>query len=111
MAEWRPGELDQLIDIKREALTTDDMGGSTIVLTNIAADLWAKVSPMSGNEAERFDKLNATMTNRFVVRFRDDVREDDRIVWDGEEYNIRSIEKAGSRKLYTVMYAERGVAQ
>jgi SPP1 family predicted phage head-tail adaptor len=108
---WRPGELDQLITIKREQLASDGMGGETVTLVNLAADIWAKVRPMSGNESERFDKLNATMTNTFVVRYRDDVREDDRIVWGGDEYNIRAIEKAGSRELYTVMMAERGVAQ
>lgn len=108
---YRSGELDQLITIKREQLSDDGMGGQELTLTDLAVDVWAKVRPMSGSESQRFDQLNATMTNTFVVRYRDDVREDDRIVWGGEEYNIRAIQKAGSRELYTVMMAERGVSQ
>jgi SPP1 family predicted phage head-tail adaptor len=108
---WRAGELDQLITIKREVLTPDGMGGQDVSLIDLAADIWAKVKPLSGNESQRFDKLNAEMSNTFVVRYRDDVREDDRILWHGDQYNIRSIAKAGSRELYTVMVAERGVAQ
>lgn len=108
---WRPGELDQLITIKREVLTSDGLGGQNVALVDLVVGLWAKVKPMSGSEAEKFDKLNASMLNTFVVRYRDDVREDDRIIWGGEQYNIRSIAKAGSRELYTVITAERGVAQ
>lgn len=108
---WRPGELDQLIDIKRMVKTSDGYGGDTVALSYVVTGLWTKVRPMSGKEAERFDKLNAEFTNLFVVRFRDDIQEDDRIVWDGDEYNIRTIQKAGSRSLYLEIYADRGVAQ
>jgi len=111
MINYRPGELDQRITISREIRTNDDMGGEVITLTIIANCISAKVRQMSANESERFSKLNATATNLFVVRYRDDIREDDRITWGGEEYNIRSIVKAGSRRLYTEYYAERGVAQ
>ena len=111
MINYRPGELDQRITISREIRTNDDMGGEVITLTVIASCISAKVRQMSANESERFEKLNATATNLFVVRYRDDIREDDRIMWGGEEYNIRSIVKEGSRRLYTEYYAERGVAQ
>jgi len=111
MINYRPGELDQRIDIKREVLADDVMGGQTERLENIATCLSAKSRNLSGKESERYDKLNATSLNLFVVRYRDDLREDDRILWMGEEYNIRHIPNNGGRKLYTEIIAESGVAQ
>lgn len=107
---YRPGDLDQLITFKRWSVTDDGYGGSDKTLTDVAVDIWARIMPMSGRESKRFEKLNPEQTNSFVVRYRDDILEDDSILWDGDLYNIRSIQKAGSRELYLVMYAERGVA-
>ena len=108
---YRPGELDQRIDIKRMVLTDDGMGGQDERLENIATCISAHSRNLSGKESERYDKLNATSLNMFVVRYRNDLREDDRITWGGEEWNIRHIPSNGSRKLYTEILAERGVAQ
>ena len=111
MSNYRIGELDQKINIQREVRIPDDMGGHTLNLENIAVCQWAHVRPMSGSEAERFDKLNPVATELFVIRWRGDLQEDDRVIWEGVEYNIRYIKNAGGRKLYLEFFAERGVAQ
>jgi SPP1 family predicted phage head-tail adaptor len=106
----RPGELDQRISILRETLSDDGFGGQNVALAVLSKTTWAHVRPMSGRESERFDKLNAEMTNLFVIRYRSDVQENDRIEWLSEQYNIRAVMKSGPRKLYLEIYAERGVA-
>lgn len=108
---YRSGELDQFITVIRDTEVDDGQGGQDLTPSNVVADLYAHVRPMSGNETKKFDKLNAAMTNLFVVRYRDDILETDRISWGSEEYNIRAIQKAGGRKLYLEIFAERGVAQ
>ena len=110
MINYRPGELDQRIDIKREILTDDGLGGQDMRLENIATCISAHSRNLSGKESERYDKLNATSLNMFVVRYRNDLREDDRIEWGGNSYNIRHIPSNGGRKLYTEIIAETGVA-
>lgn len=110
MINYRPGELDQRINIKREILTDDGLGGQDIRLENIATCISAHSRNLSGKESERYDKLNATSLNMFVVRYRNDLREDDRIEWEGSSYNIRHIPSNGGRKLYTEIIAETGVA-
>ena len=107
---YRPGELDQRIDIKREILVDDGVGGQDIRLENIATCISAHSRNLSGKEVERYDKLNATSLNIFVIRYRSDLREDDQITWGGDIYNIRHIPNNGARKLYTEILAERGVA-
>lgn len=108
---YRSGELDQLIDIIRNDETEDGVGGVDITPVILVDDLYAHVRPISGSEVNRFDKLNAIMTNLFVVRYRDDILETDLILWEGDQYNIRSIPKKGIRAQYLEIYAERGVAQ
>ena len=104
------GELDQKIDFNREVAQGDGMGGQSIQLKLIAPGVWAGLRPLSGKESEQFDKINATSMAYFKTRYRTDIKEDDRITFDGEQYNIRYIPKTSKRKLYTEYYAERGVA-
>jgi len=105
-----PGELDQLIDLKREVLVSDGVGGDSLNIVNIQLGVWAKVRAMSGKEQERHDQLNSYAMVTFIVRYRNDLRHDDRIIWNGQGYNIRYIEPASSRDLYRVIQAEMGVA-
>jgi len=107
---YRSGELDQLIDIKRKTRSDDGFGGDSSHPVVVIDDLYAHVRPINGREAKQYDKLNAQFTNLFVIRWRDDIYEDDTIVWESVEYNIKSIPGAGSRKLYLEIYAERGLA-
>jgi len=108
---FRVGELDEKIDFQEMVKVDDGMGGSDITLLTIASGVWCKVRPLSGRESERFDKLNAEELTLFVTRYRADIEEDDRINWNGEEYNIRHIPRTHRRALYSEFYAERGVAQ
>jgi SPP1 family predicted phage head-tail adaptor len=109
--KFRAGELDQFITITRDTETDDGMGGVDVTPVNVVSDLYARVRPMSGSEVKNFEKLNATMVNSFVIRYRNDILDTDRITWESDTYNIRAIQKAGVRELYLQIFAERGVAQ
>ena len=108
---FRPGELDEKIAFFEEVKVDDGMGGVSITLLEISSGVWCKVRALSGNESSRFDKLNAEELTLFVTRYRTDILEDDRINWNGEEYNIRHIPRTSRREMYSEFYAERGVAQ
>jgi SPP1 family predicted phage head-tail adaptor len=107
---FAPGEMNERIGIVRETRTPDGAGGQTLTLSTIA-NLWAHVRPRSGREMERFDRLNASGLYLFVIRYRTDLEESDRIFWRGEFYNIRFISQGSGRNLYLEIDAERGVAQ
>lgn len=108
---YRAGELDQLITIQREVRTADGMGGAAVTLSTVASDLWAHVRPRSGKELASFDRVEASALYLFVVRYRGDIREDDRVVWNGDTYNIRAILTRGGRSNWLEFDAERGVTQ
>lgn len=107
--KWQPGELDQRIAIIRESLSDDGMGGSTVTTATVAT-VWAKVIARSGRERDQADRLAADAGYTFVIRWRGDLLESDRLAWRGQEYNIRAIKQDGGRKLYLELDAERGVA-
>lgn len=108
---YRVGELDQLITIKREVRVSDGGGGSTTTTTDVVTGLWAHARPRSARERGMFDSVEASAMYLFVVRYREDVRENDRIVWNGATYNIRGILTRGGRSEYLEIDAERGVTQ
>jgi SPP1 family predicted phage head-tail adaptor len=107
---YNVGELDKRITIRRETRTADRIGGYDITLSTVAT-VWAHVRPKAGTESIRADRVEAKNMVLFVIRWRDDVLESDRITWDGVDYNIRAILRRGGRKLYLEIEAERGAAQ
>ena len=107
---FRPGELDQLITINELTLTPDGIGGSTEGWT-LKGQVFAHVRPLSGREVTDFDRVNAEARYLFVVRYPADIKDCDRIVWDGESFNIRVRKQPKGRDLYMQIEAERGVAQ
>lgn len=109
---YRAGELDQRITFQERVKTSDGMGGYSFTWTNIStlSSVWAHARPRNGREREQFDRVNAEASYLFVVRNRSDIKEDYRIVWDGELFNIRYISKPKTRALYLEIEGERGVA-
>ena len=108
---YRVGELDKLISVQREVRTSDGMGGDTVTPTTVVADLWAHVRPKSGKETGAQGGVEARAVYLFVIRNRSDLKESDRLVWDGQTYNIRAILSRGARSMYLEIDAERGVTQ
>jgi SPP1 family predicted phage head-tail adaptor len=106
---YQPGELDQKITIRRQTLVADGMGGAENSTTTLANAIWAHARPRSGKEIGAHDKVESALMYLFVIRYRGDLKEDDRITWNGEEYNIRVIKTRGARKTYLEIDAERGV--
>ena len=105
-----PGELDQRITFITDTSVSDGQGGQVLTPVNVA-EVFAKVKPDNGKEFKESDRVDATANYTFITHYRDDITESMRILWEGNEYNIRYIPKRGSRAIYSEYKAERGVAQ
>lgn len=108
----RAGDLDQRITFQSFTTTPNGMGGEVKAWANIASvpTVWAGVVAGSGGEGFEEGRTNATATTTFTIRNRSDVSEVNRIVWRGENYNVRQVKRMGSRALYAEIVAERGVS-
>ena len=72
--------------------------------------VWAHVKAGGGSESFDSDRTNATSMTTFVIRNRSDIDERMRVLWDGAYYNVRQVQREGSRALYLTLIAERGVS-
>jgi len=106
----RPGKLDQRITIQSATEATGSMGDVSKTWGTLAT-VWSAVVHATGREALADDRTTATAQTKFTIRNRSDVTEAMRIVWGGDTYNIRSVNRAGVRRVYLDVIAERGRGQ
>ena len=107
---YHSGELRDRVKVLREQITPDGIGGNTSEWV-IQGAYWAHVRPLSGREITEYDRVNAEARYLFVVRYPAEIADSDRIIWEGEEFNIRVRKQPKGRDLYMQIEAERGVAQ
>lgn len=107
------GKLDQRITLQRSADTADGIGGMTKAWADFATtpSVWSHVKPRLGREGMAEGRMSATSLATFTIRYRADVSELDRILWNGEPWNIRRVMRVSQRQQYMDIDAERGVNQ
>lgn len=105
----QPGNMDQMIVIQQRTELPDGAGGVTRVWSK-KAQVWASVRAKAVREALEGGKVNASYIAIFTIYSPRDISEVDRIVWNGELYNIRGIMRSSTRDQRLVIEAERGTA-
>lgn len=105
-----PSDLKHKIQIYRLTEVADPLGGFTTSWI-LHKTKWSKVKPMSGRELIHADKIDATAASTFTVRFDAGILESDKIVFKGNDYNIRSIVNVDEDDRFLSILGERGVAQ
>lgn len=105
------GYLDQRVTFQAQNLSPDGTGGFTEAWADFGdtPTVWAHVKPLRGREVIQEGSDAAVAEYRFIVRYRADVVEADRIVWNGSAYNIRQVMRTSGRELFLQIIAERGV--
>lgn len=104
----------ELITIERETTTRRAGGGLTSAWASIG-QLWASAEYIGGSEGEQRGAVRAVLRYRFVALSAGvealGVTLTDRIVWNGETYNLREMPRRLARRIETQLIAESGVAQ
>ena len=105
------GKMDQRITLQRATETPDGIGGTVRGWSDLPrnASPWAAVTAKAGRESMTEGRITASYVVLFTIYNRDDLSEVDRILWNGEAYNIRNLRREGGRKLRLVIEAELGV--
>ena len=75
----------------------DYFGQRRVDFTTLA-NVWAKVEEKSGVEGEMSDQIVATRKVQFLIRWRNDINEQMRILYRGQIYEIESIINADARR-------------
>lgn len=108
---YKPGELDERVDLQKETHTDDGMGGQTSSWVK-QATVWAHVRAKTGRERLQSDMVEASGDYLVVIRNRSDfdITASWRIIWRGKALNVRFPQDSGPRDLYLVLDCEAGVA-
>lgn len=103
------GKLRSTINVQREQSVSDGAGGSTITWSTIATPR-AYIKPMSGGERMQAMRLEANVTHRIFIRYRDDLKTSDRIEYKGRLMQIRALINLEERNRWIEIYADEGQA-
>jgi SPP1 family predicted phage head-tail adaptor len=96
------GRLDRRVQFRRSVLADD---GLSMVETfaNHGAPVWASKRELSDAERFRAGEVQAHITARFVVRysaFTESITAKDRLVCDGQEFEITGIKETEKRRTF-----------
>lgn len=103
----RAGEISQPIEIQ-VATPAQDKSGQEIITWGKENDVFAKVMPMKAGEKFASGREMAKTYCRFLIRhYADLTRENHRIVWRSDTYDIINIEEHGRQNLeYMIVLGE-----
>lgn len=107
---YQAGQLNQLITLKRLVPTAPDEIGTVETTYADNGQVYAFVRPVSGGERVDNQEVVFETTYIFVVRSETDIRVDDAVIWNGEQYDVRNV-RVVPRSPWVEFTAERGAAE
>lgn len=99
--------LDRQIRIERKVSARDGFGGETIAY-QLRAEVWAAVIYTRGREAFLSGQPTPANDIEFRVRWRADVEETDRVVFEGKAYDIQYLAEMGRRRKLRILAKSPG---
>ena len=89
---------------------TPDGGGGGDQAWAMVATVWAAVEPVSGREVRVAEKLNAEITHKVTIRYRDDVDASMRFDFGGRKLRIRAVINPLERNIWLECLCEEEFA-
>lgn len=104
------GQLNQQITIEQRTGTKDAEGGMVDSWTDFAANLWAKVNHLSGNERSATAKGGGKLEARteFTIYYLDGVTNKMRVKFNNKYYNIRHLNNFMEGNEYLIITCDTG---
>lgn len=98
----RAGLLDQRVTLQSRSEAADAMGQATITWVDIAT-VWAQVQALRGREFFAAAQVQAEHTLKVRIRYRADVNETCRLVWQGNHHDITGVIPVGRKEMLEIM--------
>lgn len=86
----KAGNLDRRITIEQPSTSRNGFGENEPTWSTLAT-VWAEVYPVKGSEEFAGQQVYAENTLGFRIRYRTDVTREMRVDYNGEKYDIRSV--------------------
>ncbi len=104
-----PGLMDRRITIQSatEAQATDGYPAKTWANISTTPTMWAEVVPLRGRERFDAQQINAEVDTLFRTRYRSDLTEQMRVVYDSTPYDITALTEIGRQQGLEILTAAR----
>ena len=106
----KTGKLDQQITLQSLSVTSNDFGEVIKGYSDVAT-VWGHVISRRGTESFEASRMGSDRQIKVKLRFRDDIKTDWRIGWDGEFYNVIDVDRSLRRKGELWLMCESVVAE
>ncbi len=102
-ATLKIGMLDEQIEIQTSTTTADSYGAQVVTWIPLATE-FARIENASTGNSENYDSALETTLRRITatIRYRSDVTEKMRVVYDGDTYDILVKQKIGRNRFLTL---------
>lgn len=101
MTPYSAGDLDRRITIQQRSVSKDS-GGRDVVTWPARATVWAAKRDVSGREQMQAGQVTAEQITRFIVRWRADVADTDRILFGSTVYAVQHQAEVGRREFLQI---------
>lgn len=86
----RAGQLRQRVTIQRKVVTRDAYGEEDFTWANVAT-VWAAIEPARGRDFLQATSEQVTYDTLIRARYGANVDAENRITWNGQAYDVRSV--------------------
>lgn len=99
-------ELNRRVQLQRSTPVIDPSTGYDHDEWATFAEVFAKVEPLVGREYLAAAAMQSEGITKFTMRYRDDLLPTDRLLFDGKEWNVQSIQNVRSGNRELLIYAK-----
>lgn len=92
------GKLNCRITLQQPVATRDTTGGEAIIWADFAT-LWASKAHKTSKEFYNSQKINAEITDLFIIRYRAGIDTKMRLVYGGKNYDIIGADDPDNRRI------------
>ena len=97
-------DLHERIRIVRKIKSRNDRGDIITDAESVVCDVWAKVYPYNSKKTENTIEQMNPIIYRIVVRYREDIKPDDIVVWNNRRFEqIATPYDVESRRIWIAM--------
>ena len=97
-------DLTERISIVYQTTVLNERGNAIRSQDMVRCSVWAKVLPISARSMLGSVELEAEVTYRIVIRYRNDIEPNDQIIWNGKRMDLTAPPyNAESRRIWTVL--------
>lgn len=102
----RSGQLRYRVTIEQLTETQNEYGEPVSDWSPLAT-VWAEKEDLTGREYYQAQQINAEVTTRFTIRWRDDVKAKMRLKHSGTLYDIASVQDPDGRQRRLILVCSR----